>query len=132
MKSIPIIFFSFFLVWVNPSITSAITYHCETTKKYDFGIIYSKERIEKWKYSVRVEELENETNIYRCSLSIIDRGITCDKYKIDKIELTKSINLKKYYYFRGQYNFQIFSNLNSLEDNGRGSVQYGECKIISP
>lgn len=118
-----------FHIWLNPNVTWATTYHCETTEKYDFGIVYSKEQIDKWKYSVRVEELTNETNVYRCSLSIIENGVTCDKYEIDKVEFDTNINLKKYYYFRGQYNFQIFSDLNSLEDNGRGSVQYGKCAI---
>jgi len=71
-----IIYFLLFLIWVNPNITWATTYHCETIEKYDFGIVYSKEQIDKWNYSVRVEELANETNVYRCSFSIINDEVT--------------------------------------------------------
>jgi hypothetical protein len=34
----------------------ALTYHCETTEKYDFGRTYTKEELLKFKFSVRLEE----------------------------------------------------------------------------
>ncbi len=107
----------------------AVTYHCETTEKYDFGKTYSQEELNKGKFSVKVEEGERATYVYRCSFALSQGAITCDKYEVDKVEYNNNINLKKYYVFNSQYNFQIFSNLSSLEDNGRGAIQYGKCQI---
>ena len=107
----------------------AVTYHCETTEKYDFGKTYSQEELNKGKFSVRLEEGQEGAYVYRCSFTPSQQSITCDKYRVDKIEYDNNVNLKKYYVFNSQYNFQIFSNLSSLEDNGRGAIQYGKCQI---
>ncbi len=110
----------------------AVEYFCTVNKKYDSEYIYSKEQILKGKYSLKIKESNGKAFVARCSDSIIEKKFTCDWYKIDRIEFTKNVNIKKYYYFSGQFDFQLFSNLAFVENNGRGGIAYGKCELVSP
>ena len=124
----------FVLLILLPVQVTATEYYCEATQKHDFGITYGEETIYQAKWATKVEELDNETFLSRCSMDYKPETpkITCDRYKVDKLIFDEISKIKKYYVFRAQFDFQIFPNMNSLENNGRGSIQYGKCKIVSP
>lgn len=117
---------------ILPFQVEAVEYSCQVDGKYDFGYVYTRDEIKKWQFSARIEDLGSEVFISRCSYSLIDGKVTCDRYKADHIEYDKNVNLKKYYVFRSQYNVQLFHDLSFLEDNGRGGISYGKCVVVSP
>ena len=117
-------------LFVNPAI--AVEYHCFTTKKYDFEVEYSESQLNKRQFAVKVEELASNIFISRCSVLPFEKELTCDRYQVDRVEYDKNVKIKKYYIFESQYDFQIFQDLSSLENNGRGGVQYGRCKVLAP
>lgn len=108
----------------------SVEYSCPATRKLNFEQEYSQAELDKWQFATKVEDTEGTAYLSRCSLS--EDKVTCDRYKVDRIEYDGNVQIKKYYYFRGQFNFQIFADLSSLEDNGRGDIQFGKCEVISP
>ena len=111
----------------------SVEYYCRATKKFSFEKQYTSAELEKWQFATRVEEIGGKAWLSRCSYSIIAGGkITCDRYEVDRIDYDSKAAIKKYYVFRSQFDFQIFSDLRSLENNGRGDVQYGKCEAIAP
>ena len=40
--------------------------------------------------------------------------------------------IKKYYRFRGQFDVQLFPSLFFVENNGRGGIAFGKCRVVSP
>ena len=130
----------------------AAEYYCLATQKFNSEHVYTKEEIKRGKFAVKLEDAQGIVFISRCSFARSQKKITCDRYKVDKIQQSrrqkfKNLDskdflsnfeadgwetIKKYYYFRGQYDFQLFPNFMSVENNGRGGIQYGTCKIISP
>ena len=59
-------------------------------------------------------------------------SVTCDRYEVDKIMFDANAKIKKFYLFGSQADVQIFSDLSFVENNGRGSVAYGKCRVIAP
>ena len=96
--------------------------------------------IKKYKYANKLEEVGNKAFVSRCSFSKTEEKVTCDRYEVDHIErfpVTNAETLEKrfivkYYYYRGQLDFQIFPDMSFVENNGRGGIQYGKCQITSP
>jgi hypothetical protein len=121
-----------FLVAVATKLAHSTEYHCPAVKKYDFGFEYKPDYIEKAQFSTRLEELPEGAFLSRCSFSPIAERMTCDRYKVDRVEFDRRVGIKKFYVFRSQFDFQLFPNLSSLENNGRGGVQYGKCKLAKP
>lgn len=122
----------FSLVWVillSTSSAFAVEYYCTAVKKVGFGMDYSQEQLDKGQFGTRVEEEGDVAYLSRCSFSPSAGEITCDRYQVDRIERD---GIKKYYHFRSQFNFQIFQNLKSIEDDGRGGIQFGKCEIVAP
>lgn len=109
----------------------AVKYHCPATEKFALGQVYSPEQLAQNQFSTFLEELPEGAFVSRCSFSSADGKETCNRYKVDRIEFDQDLNIKKYYVFSAQFNFQLFSDLASLTDNGRGGVQYGKCEFIS-
>ena len=105
---------------------------CIVDEKYDFGKVYSKIEVDKWKFSAKIEDHGTSAFVSRCSYTNSVGQVTCDRYKADRIEYDENVNIKKYYIFRSQYNIQLFKDLSFIEDNGRGGISYGKCQIISP
>ena len=118
----------------------AVEYYCEVTKKIDPENEYSAEMIKRFKYSNKLEEVGNKAFISRCSFSSSEGEETCDRYEVDHIERSPITNAEtleklfivKYYYYSGQLDFQIFPDLKFIENNGRGGIQYGKCRVTSP
>jgi hypothetical protein len=117
---------------ILPFRVESAEYSCQVDAKYDFQRIYTKDEIKKWQFGAKIEDLGNEAFISRCSFSSIEGKVTCDRYKVDRVEHDKKVGIKKYYVFRSQYNIQLFRDLSFLEDNGRGGISYGRCVVVSP
>jgi hypothetical protein len=100
--------------------------------EYDFDVTYGPKWLEKYQYSTRLEELPEGAFLSRCSHSLIYRRVTCDRYEVDRVEFDRHVGITKYYVFASQFDFQLFPDLSSLENNGRGSVQYGKCRLVAP
>jgi hypothetical protein len=129
----------------------AVTYFCEPTKKSHPKMEeYADDYFEKHKISSKLEENEDKEFITRCSFEPSKGKETCDRLEVDKIVqskvyrevvpsenkdelgLMKYVYIKKYYFFSGQFDFQIFPDLSFIENNGRGGILFGKCKVISP
>jgi len=140
-----IVFFIFFLF---PWQCFAVEYYCPATQKFNSENVYTKEEIDKGKFAVKLEEAQGEAFVSRCSFAHSQNKITCDRYEVDEIKESKRLKfkndlpfdfetdgyeiIKKYYYFYSQYDFQLFPNMFSVENNGRGGIQYGKCEVVSP
>ena len=115
------------------SVSMSAEYFCEVTEKWNGdNALYSQAKINKYKYSVKVKEVGEEAVLSRCSFQSSAGKVTCDDYLADFIFSDPVIGHKKYYYFRGQFDVQIFTNLNFVENNGRGSIATGKCKLTRP
>ncbi len=110
----------------------SVTYDCKVTKKTNGEIDYAKGDLEKRKFSILLEETAKHATVSRCSFSSSENKVTCDKYAVDKIQEDKIVGIKKYYVFNAQFDFQLFSSLSGLENNGRGDISFSKCQVISP
>ena len=115
-----------------PVLVGAVEYDCTVEKKFDSENSYTKEHINKSQFSVKVEEKNNASFLSRCSFSTSANKVTCDRYKVDKFVFDENVKIKKYYVFRSQFDVQLFSDLSFVENNGRGGIAYGKCKVIAP
>lgn len=111
---------------------SAVEYYCVAFKQTYSHREYTKEELKKKQFATRLEDFGTEAYISRCSYSPSDKKVTCDRYKVDRIEHDKDSKIKKYYVFRYQFNFQLFPSLAGIEDNGRGAIQFSKCEVVSP
>ena len=110
----------------------AVEYECTVQKKFGSEQAYTKEHIDKYKYSVKIKQAGAEATLSRCSFAPSANEVTCDQYRVDKVVFDKNVKIKKFYIFDSQFDVQLFSNLSFLENNGRGSVAYGVCRVVSP
>ena len=110
----------------------SVEYHCPATKKVNFEHEYTQAELDRWQFTTKVEEVDGTAYLSRCSYSMIESKVTCDRYQVDRIEFNQNVKIKKYYHFSSHFNFQIFADLSSLEDNGRGDIQFGKCEVVSP
>ena len=111
---------------------TAADYNCIVNKKLTSGKTYTAQEIAKWQFAVKIEERGNKAFVSRCSYSSIENKITCDQYEVDKIVFDEHVKIIKFYYFRGQFDVQVFADLSFIENNGRGGISFGNCKIVSP
>ncbi|WNG34168.1 hypothetical protein F0U61_11435 [Archangium violaceum] len=123
-----------FVLLISSSVTAvAADYRCTVERKVDFNNYeYTAAQLKKFKFSNLVEETEEGSFVSRCSFAPSKGEVTCDRYKVDRVDVDPSVKIKKLYVFRSQFNLQIFPSLDFIEDNGRGSVSYGRCQIIAP
>lgn len=111
-----------------PTASSAETMACVVTRKLDIlsNIEYTAEDLERAKYSVVLAPEAN--TVSRCSFQESVGEVTCDSYSIDRSEVAAGfVDIKKFYYFAGQFDLQLFDNSSFIENNGRGSVATGIC-----
>ncbi|MGE0530205.1 MAG: hypothetical protein AB7G40_10145 [Hyphomonadaceae bacterium] len=114
----------------DASAQSLRSYDCQVARKFrSDGTEYSGRELEQWQFSVRVIESAEGVILQRCSFTSAEARVTCDSYRADHVELDAQIGARKYYYFRGQFDLQIFSDGTFLENNGRGSVALGSCSV---
>lgn len=90
------------------------------------GNVYSAEQLKSMQFSLRLDT-EAQT-MSRCSFQKSAGAVTCDTYNIDKVAVSSGfVDIKKYYYFNGQFDLQLFNNYEFVENNGRGSIATGIC-----
>lgn len=127
------------LVICSPGLVMAVEYDCRVEKKFDSENTYTADHIKKSQFSVKVEEGGCSTEeggcstfVSRCSFIASANKVTCDRYQVDKVVFDENSKIKKYYTFRNQFDVQIFLNLSFLENNGRGGIAYGKCRVVAP
>ena len=103
-------------------------YQCIVESKFSNNNKYSEKQIKESRFSVLIIDNDEDTIIKRCSFVKLDNAVTCDEYEADYKNIDSVVGHRKYYYFRGQFDVQIFSNMNFVENNGRGSVAFGKCE----
>ena len=108
----------------------AAEYECDITKKLDAENQYTAAHLEKWQFSVRVKDYGDKAILSRRSFSSSAGRVTCDDYEANLVNSDPTAGHKKYYYFRGHFDVQIFANLDFVENNGRGSIGFGKCKLV--
>jgi hypothetical protein len=116
-----------FILFFQSSLSHAITFDCNVIRKVGENNIASQNELEKNKYSVKIHDT-NAPELERCSFVASQKKVTCDKYLVDKVETDKYIGIKKFYYFKGQFDVQLYPDMRFVENNGRGSISYGKCE----
>ena len=106
-------------------------YSCKVLRKFDKNQQYSSAKIKEMQFSNLVEESDKETYVSRCDFQASVGKVTCDRYRIDMIVNDDFVNIKKYYLFNSQFDFQLYDDLSFVENNGRGGISYGICAITS-
>lgn len=110
----------------------AAQYNCAASKIFLSGTLLGSDEVARGQFSLRINEKPSFTLISRCSSSSLFKKITCDEYKVDKIVYDENSKIKKFYFFRGQFDVQLFSDMQFIENNGRGGIFHGTCKVVSP
>lgn len=102
---------------------------CVVEKKLDASRTYSSADLEKFKFHVEVlvEEATATTRLRRCSFAPSHGRVTCDDYVADHVTTDPAAGIQKYYFFRGQFDVQVFRDGSFIENNGRGSIGFGRC-----
>jgi hypothetical protein len=121
-----------FVLVILPTIAQAVEYNCTVTKKISSEHEYTAQEISKWQFSVLIEENKTTSYLSRCSFAKSVGKITCDRYEVDKVSTDKNAKIKKYYIFGSHFDVQLFSNLTFIENEGRGSIAFGKCRVTSP
>ncbi len=121
MKYVLILFLIF-----QSQITWANAYDCKVTRKLGPENIISESELKKWQFSVKIHD-SDKPELERCSFVTSHNKVTCDKYIVDKVEFDKFVGIKKFYYFKGQFDVQLYADMSFIENNGRGSISFGKC-----
>lgn len=114
----------------------AATYRCEvhSATMFDKSLrveVLSKKYLKDRQQHVIIED-DTKAFVQRCSLNPFVGRVECDRYEADHVAKDAFINFKKFYFFRSQFDVQLLSDLSFIENNGRGGVAYGQCKLINP
>ena len=118
-----------FLLMVFPSIVYSSTYDCKVTRKFDFQSEIPSTIIQKYQYSVRIKDTP-KSELERCSFTPSQNRVTCDRYTVDRVEIDKFVGIKKFYFFTGQFDVQLYPDMRFVENNGRGGISYGICEKL--
>jgi len=105
---------------------------CTVERQLDREREYSSVDMERGRYSVRIEEREGAAFVSRCSFSPSAERVTCDRLKVDKVSVADITGIKKYYHLGSQSDVQVFPDLSFLENNGRGGIAFGRCRVGTP
>jgi hypothetical protein len=89
---------------------------------------YSKTELERMQFSVIIrDDGDAGSRVARCSFQESVNDVTCDTYDVDYVARDQYVGHKKYYFFQGQFDVQVFADKTFVENNGRGSFAYGYC-----
>lgn len=116
----------------GPLAGAAAELECTVTRKLDGERMYTAADLAKGQYSVRIEESAVGATVARCSLSPSAGRVTCEKYRVYRIEKDPHIGVKKLYVFHSQFDVQVFKDLSFVENNGRGGIAFGTCRAVAP
>jgi hypothetical protein len=114
----------------------AATYRCEVQSATIFDTsltvqVLSKTYLKGRQQHVIIED-GTKSFVQRCSLNPLVGKVECDRYEADRVTKDANINFKKFYFFKSQFDVQLLSDLSFIENNGRGGLAYGQCKLINP
>lgn len=115
-----------------PRLSFAVEYYCNVDVKRDYDRIHSKSDLMKLKWGVKIVDSGDSAKLSRCSVSSSADAVTCDDYKVDYIHTDPFTGIKNYYYFRGHFDVQLFTDLSFIENNARGSIGRGQCRVTRP
>ena len=114
-----------------PSVAFAQDYLCTVTSKFDnAGNVYDQAYLDASKFSVIIRENGDAIKLGRCSYAASVGKVTCDFYEVDKVVHDQIVGHRKYYVFRSQFDVQVFASGRFVENNGRGSIAFGDCEKI--
>ena len=105
------------------------SYECVVTRKLDSENIYPQSQLDQYKHSVRIKD-EKTPELERCSFTPSEKKITCERYKVDRVEVDKNVGIKKFYNFISQFDVQLYTDMRFVENNGRGGISYGKCEKL--
>ncbi len=100
--------------------------------KFDRERVYSQAHLQKYQFSVLIEERGDSAFLSRCSFTTSSQEVTCDRYEVDKVVFDEHVRIKKFYVFHSQFDVQVYSDLSFIENNGRGGIAFGTCSITAP
>jgi hypothetical protein len=100
---------------------------CHVEKKFDEERTYTRDELIKGKFSVEILREGAATLLRRCSFAPSAGRVTCDQYDADKVSTDSFAKIRKFYYFAGQFDVQVFADGTFIENNGRGSIAFGTC-----
>ena len=109
----------------------AVEHDCKVANKVEPTFTYTVHQLEEGQFSVKIEESSGGAFVSRCSGTSANK-VTCDRYQVDRVEFEEKVKIKKYYVSRSHSDVQIFSDLSFVENNGRGGVGYGQCRVVAP
>ena len=113
------------LIAISSPVFSAELY-CEVTKKLSRTMIYDAAHLQKYKLGLFIRDAGTTVLLSRCSVEF-SGDYTCDHYEADFVEHDSRANITKYYYLRGQFDVQVFADNSFVENNGRGTIAFGQC-----
>jgi hypothetical protein len=124
-----LIFFILLLLSLSSSFVYSSTYDCKVTRKIGPDNIVSDSELNKWKFSIKIHD-NKKPELERCSFTPSQNRVTCDRYTVDRVETDKFVGIKKFYYFTGQFDVQLYPDMRFVENNGRGGISYGKCEKL--
>jgi len=113
-----ILIFSFLLLVAI--IANAASYDCKVEQSLPVGAPL---------INITVYERKLISSVSRCLVNI-EKG--CSLSPSSKVLYNESLKSKKFYNLKGQSDFQIFSDLKFIDNDGQGVIRIGTCKITSP
>ena len=116
----------------TPWSSQPVQFRCDATQKIDPDGLWDAERLRQGQWHIMLDDFGEGASISRCSFAPSQGRITCDEYVVDRIEVDPNIGAKKYYVFASQYDLQVFAGLTFVENNGRESVMFGQCRVTAP
>ncbi len=119
----------FILLSLSSSFVYSTTYDCKVTRKVGPENIVSDNELKKWKFSIKIHDI-TKPELERCSFTPSQNRVTCDRYTVDRVETDKFVGIKKFYYFTGQFDVQLYPDMRFVENNGRGGISYGKCEKL--
>lgn len=93
------------LFLIASTYANAAEYQCNAEKKFASGVEYTSAQLARGQFSNRVEEITEGAYISRCSFGASENKVTCDRYRMDRIEFDDHVKIKKFYHFRSQFDF---------------------------
>jgi len=119
----------FLFLLFQSSLVFSSSYDCVVSRKTDFDNEIPLSIIQKYKYSVKIKDT-SKPELERCSFTPSEKRVTCDRYSVDRVEVDKFVGIKKFYYFTGQFDVQLYPDMKFVENNGRGGISYGKCEKL--
>lgn len=117
------------LVLAAPITAFGSVFDCPVARKLESdGRVYTEQQMRDMKASVVIHD-GPQPALERCSYAASEGKVTCDKYEVDRVAHDTNVDLKKFYVFRSQFDVQLFSNLQFVENNGRGGLAFGKCTL---